>query len=291
LRHAYIASLLQIPHVVVCINKMDLVDFSEEAYDDVKAKFLEFAPKLDIKDIDFIPISALLGDNVVERSNNMDWYKGGTLMHLLENVYIAGDQNYIDARFPVQYVIRPQSTEYHDYRGYAGRIDGGIFRVGDKVKVLPSGFESKIKSIDTLNESLDQAFAPQSVTMTIEDNIDISRGDMIVKANNVPESSQDITAMVSWFHERPLQVRGKYALKHTSNDVKCMIQEIKFKMDINTLERDYEDKEIKMNDIARVQLRTTKPLFFDSYRRNRYTGSFILVEEGTNATVGAGMIL
>ncbi len=291
LRHAYIASLLQIPHVVVCINKMDLVDFSEEAYEAVKNRFMEFAPKLDIRDIDFIPISALKGDNVVERSENMDWYKGGTLMHLLENVYIAGDQNHIDARFPVQYVIRPQSEEYPDYRGYAGRIDGGIFRIGDKITILPSGFESKIKSIDTLNESLESAFAPQSVTMTIEDDIDISRGDMIVKSNNLPETSQDITAMISWFGDRPLQVRGKYALKHTTNDVRCMIQEIKFKMDINTLERDFEDKSVKMNDIARVQLRTTKPIFFDSYRRNRNTGSFILIEEGTNATVGAGMII
>lgn len=291
LRHAYIASLLQIPHVVVCINKMDLVEFKEETYESIKARFKEFAPKLDSKDIHFIPISALLGDNVVNPSKNMNWYKGSTLMHLLENIYIAGDQNHIDARFPVQYVVRPQTKENPDYRGYAGRIDGGIFNVGDDVKILPSGFESKIKSIDTLNESLKSAFAPQSVTITIEDDIDISRGDMIVKANNIPEVSQDITAMISWFNERPLQVRGKYAIKHTTNEARCMIKEVLFKMDINSLERNYDDKQIKMNDIARISLRTTKPLFFDAYRRNRFTGSFILVDEGTNETVGAGMII
>ncbi len=290
-RHSYIASLLQIPHVVVCINKMDLVNYDENEYKKIKKQFLEFAPKLDVKDIDFIPISALFGDNVVERSEKMNWYNGSTLLHLLENVYISGDYNHADARFPVQYVIRPQSDEFHDYRGYGGRIDGGIFKVGDKVKILPSGFESKIKSIDTLNEKLEIAYAPQSVSITIEDDIDISRGDMIVKSNNLPNQSQDITAMISWFNERPLQIKGKYAIKHTTNEVRCMIQEVRFKMDINSLERDYEDKEVKVNDIARIKLRTTKPLFFDSYKKNRYTGSFILVDEVTNETVGAGMIV
>lgn len=291
LRHAYIASLLQIPHIVVCVNKMDLVDYKEETYVEIKNHFMEFAPKLDVKDIRFVPISALKGDNVVERSTNMDWYKGSTLMHILENIYIAGDQNYVDARFPVQYVIRPQSEKYHDYRGYAGRIDGGIFRVGDSVKVLPSGLDSKIKSIDTLGDTLEAAFAPQSVTITLEDDIDVSRGGMIVKTNNVPEIGQDITAMISWFHEKPLAIKGKYALKHTSNDLRCMIKEISFKMDINSLERSFEDKSVKMNDIARVEMRTTKPIFYDSYRNNRYTGSFILIDEGTNETVGAGMII
>ena len=290
-RHSYIASLLQIPHIVVCVNKMDLVDYKEETFIKIKKQFKEISHKLDVKDIDFIPISALKGDNVVERSENMLWYDGATLLHLLENVYISGDYNHSDARFPVQYVIRPQTDEYHDYRGYAGRIDGGVFKLGDAVKVLPSGFESKIKSIDTLNEALDVAFAPQSVSITIEDDIDISRGDMIVKSNNLPQQSQDITAMISWFNERPLQVRGKYALKHTTNDVRCMIQEVDFKMDINSLDRNFEDKEIKMNDIARVKLRTTKPLFFDSYKKNRYTGSFVLIDEVTNETVGAGMIV
>ncbi len=291
LRHSYIASLLQIPHIVVCINKMDLVDYDEAVYNKIKKQFMSFAPKLDVKDIEFIPISALKGDNVVEKSRNMTWYQGTTLLYLLENVYIKGDYNHTDARFPVQYVIRPQSDEFHDYRGYAGRIDGGVFKVGDIIKVLPSGLESKIKTIDTLNESLEMAFAPQSVSITIEDDIDISRGDMIVKAENLTRQSQDITAMISWFNERPLQVRGKYSLRHTTNDVKCIIQEVKFKMDINSLERNYDDKEVKMNDIARIQLKTAKPLFYDGYKKNRYTGSFVLIDEISNETVGAGMII
>jgi len=291
LRHSYIASLLQIPHIVVCVNKMDLVDYDEKAYKKIKKQFLSFAPKLEVKDIDFIPISALNGDNVVERSEKMNWYNGSTLLHLLENVYISGDHNHADARFPVQYVIRPQTDEFHDYRGYAGRIDGGIFTVGDNVKVLPSGFESKIKSIDALNEKMELAFAPQSVSITIEDDIDISRGNMIVKPNNLPQQGQDIEAMISWFNERPLQVRGKYALKHTTNDVRCMIQEVVFKMDINSLSKNVKDKDVKMNDIARVKLRTTQSLFFDSYKKNRFTGSFVLIDEVTNETVGAGMII
>ncbi len=291
LRHTYIASLLQIPHLVVCINKMDLVDYNEKTYNKIKRHFMEFAPKLDIKDIRFIPISALKGDNVVDASENMEWYSGATLMHVLENIYISGDSNYVDSRFPVQYVIRPQNEKYHDYRGYSGRIDGGIFRVGDKIKILPSGFESEIKSIDTLNESLEVAYAPQSVSITIKDDIDISRGDMIVKSNNIPNQSQDITAMISWFHERPLIVGGKYSLRHTTKNIRCMVKEVRFKMDINSLERDFDDKEIKMNDIARIHLRTTQPLFYDSYRRNRNTGSFILVDEVTNETVAAGMIV
>lgn len=291
LRHAYIASLLQIPHIVVCINKMDLVNYDETVYEKIKKQFQSFAPKLDVKDVEFIPISALKGDNVVEKSKNMTWYKGTTLLYLLENIYITGDYNHIDARFPVQYVIRPQSDEFHDYRGYAGRIDGGIFKVGDKIKVLPSGLESKIKTIDTLNETLEYAFAPQSVSITVEDDIDISRGDMIVKSENLPRQSQDITAMISWFNERPLQLGGKYTLRHTTNEVKCIIREVKFKMDINSLERNAEDKEIKMNDIARIQLKTAKPLFYDGYRKNRNTGSFILIDEVTNETVGAGMII
>jgi sulfate adenylyltransferase subunit 1 len=291
LRHSYIASLLQIPHLVVCINKMDLVEYSEEIFINIQKQYLSFAPKLDVKDIRFIPISALKGDNVVDRSSETPWYNGPTLLYLLENIYISGDYNHDDARFPVQFVIRPQTEEFHDYRGYAGRIDGGIFRVGDKVKILPSGFESVIKSIDAMNESLELAFAGQSVSMTIADDIDISRGDMIVKNNNVPHQSQDIVAMISWFNERPLVVGGKYALRHTTKDIKCMIKEVRFKMDVNTLERNYDDKTVKMNDIARIYLRTTQPLFFDAYKKNRYTGSFILIDEVTNETVGAGMIM
>jgi sulfate adenylyltransferase subunit 1 len=291
LRHAFIASLLQIPHVVVCINKMDLVDYSEEVYEKIKQQFMEFAPKLDVQDIHFIPISALNGDNVVKRSENMDWYDGATLMYTLENVYIGSDQNHFDARFPVQYVVRPQKDEFIDYRGYAGKIEGGIFNVGDKVKVLPSGLTSKIKSIDFFKETLKTAAKPQSVTLTLEDDIDISRGDMIVNANNVPETSQEIEMMVCWFNERPLALRGKYNLKHTSRDARCMITEIAYKMDINKLEKDYEDKSIQMNDIAKISLKTTAPLFFDSYRNNRNTGSVILIDEATNETVAAGMII
>jgi sulfate adenylyltransferase subunit 1 len=291
LRHSYIASLLQIPHLVVCINKMDLVDYSEDVFVKIQKQYLNFAPKLDVKDIRFIPISALKGDNVVDRSKEMDWYNGPTLLYLLENIYISGDYNHDDARFPIQYVIRPQVDEFHDYRGYAGRVDGGIFRVGDKIKILPSGFESTLKSIDTMSGSLEIAFAGQSVTMTIEDDIDISRGDMIVKSNNIPHQSQDIVAMISWFNERPLSVGGKYALRHTTKDIKCMIKEVRFKMDINSLERNYDDKTVKMNDIARIYLRTTQPLFFDSYQKNRYTGSFILIDEVTYETLGAGMIM
>ena len=290
LRHSYIASLLRIPHIVICVNKMDLVDYDENVFNKIKDQFMSFAPKLDVKDIKFIPISALKGGNVVEKSQKMPWYKGETLMSFLENVNIQNDRNLEDARFPVQYVIRPQSDEFHDYRGYAGRIDGGVFSVGDKIKVLPSGLESKIKSIDTLNESLDEAFAPQSVSITIEDDIDISRGDMLVKTDNLPEQSQEITAMISWFNERPLRLRGKYSLRHTTNDVKCIIQSVNYKMDINSLEKNTEDKDIKMNDSAEVTIKTVKPLFYDSYKRNRYTGSFVLIDDVSNETVGAGMI-
>ncbi len=290
LRHSFIASLLKIPHVVVCINKMDLVDYNEEIYDKIKKDFNSFSDKLYVKDVRFVPISALNGDNVVDRSKNMDWYDGPTLMHILENLHIANDINMRDSRFPVQYVIRPQKTEFHDYRGYSGRIASGKYKPGDDVTVLPSGFTSKIKSIDMMGENLDIAFAPQSVTLTLEDNIDISRGDMIVKSNNLPEKSQDIILDICWFNERPMRIGGKYAIKHISSDLRCMVKEVKYKMDINTLERNYDDKEIKMNDIARIQIRTTRSLFYDPYRKNRITGSIVLIEETTNETVAAGMI-
>lgn len=290
-RHAFIASLLQIPHLVVCINKMDLVDYSEEVYERIKEEFSNFAIKLDVKDVHFIPISALLGDNVVEKSKNMDWYGGSTLLYYLENVHIGSDYNLIDCRFPVQYVVRPNSDEFHDYRGYAGRISGGVFKKGDDVMVLPSGFTSKITKIDTYDGEVEEAFPPMSVTVLLEDDIDISRGDMIVRPNNQPEVSQDIELMVCWFNERPLQLRGKYALLHTTQEVRCIIKEIRYKLNINTLHRDLEDKAIGMNDISRILIRTTKPLFHDIYRKNRITGSVILVEEGTNETVAAGMII
>ncbi|HRH58688.1 MAG TPA: sulfate adenylyltransferase subunit CysN [Chitinophagales bacterium] len=290
-RHSYIASLLQIPHIMVCINKMDLVDWDEKTFNKIVNDYKAFASKLDIKDVHFLPISALAGDNVVNRSENMPWYQGPTLMYLLETIHIGSDLNHIDARFPVQYVIRPMKNEYHDFRGYAGRIAGGVFRVGDKVKALPSGFSSKIKSIVTMDGDLQEAFAPQSVTITLEDEIDISRGDMIVRENNLPHSEQEFDVMLCWMNEKKLVPRGKYILRHTTRECKCIVKETKYKLNINTLQRLEDDLEIGLNDIGRVTIRTTVPLFFDSYRKNRITGSIILVDEATNETVAAGMIV
>ena len=290
-RHAIIASLLQIPHLVVCINKMDLVDFGEEAYLKIKEDFENFASRLEIKDLHFVPMSALLGDNVVDRSENMDWYEGSTLLYYLENVHIGSDHNFIDCRFPVQYVIRPNTDEYHDYRGYAGRIAGGVFKKGDEVMMLPSGFTSKIMKIDTIDGEIEEAFPPMSVTLLLEDDVDVSRGDMIVRVNNKPNNTQDVEAMICWFGDTPLKEKGKYALLHTTQDTRCMVKEVRYKLDINTLHRNLEEKTIKMNDIARVVIRTTKPVFIDEYRQNRITGSVILVDEATNNTVGAGMII
>lgn len=291
LRHAFIASLLQIPHIFVCVNKMDLVDFSEEVFENIKAGFDKISTKLDVHDIRFIPISAKLGDNVVDRSKNMNWYEGPTLMYLLENIHIASDINHTDARFPIQYVIRPMRDEYHDYRGYAGRVASGIFRKGDKVKVLPSGLTSHIKSIDVFEGCIEETFAPQSVAITLEDDIDISRGDMIVKEDSMPAISQDIDMMICWFNERPLILGGKYVLRHTSSDLRCVIRDVKYKLNVNTLESDESGKRIGLNDIARITIKTTKPIFYDSYRKNRITGSVILIEEGSNETVAAGMII
>ncbi|MEL6925349.1 MAG: GTP-binding protein, partial [Bacteroidota bacterium] len=290
-RHAFIASLLQIPHLVICVNKMDLVGYDREVYETIKDEFSKFSYKLDVKDVHFIPISALKGDNVVDRSINMEWFEGPTLLYFLENVHIGSDHNFIDCRFPVQHVVRPQTDKYHDYRGYAGRVAGGVFKPGDKVMALPSGFTTTIKKIDSYDGELKEAFPPMSATILLEDEIDISRGDMIVRENNVPEISQDIEVMVCWFNERPLRARGKYVVLHTTQEVRCIVKEIRYKLDINTLHRNQEDLTIGMNDIARVVLRTTKPLFFDSYRKNRITGSIIFVDEGTNETVGAGMII
>ena len=290
-RHAFIASLLQIPHLVVCINKMDLVDYDEEVYEAIKQDFEEFSYKLDVRDVHFIPISALKGDNVVDKSQNMPWYGGTTLLYYLENVHIGSDHNFIDCRFPVQYVIRPNTDEYHDYRGYAGRVAGGVFKRGDTVMLLPSGFTSKIARIDTYDGELEEAYAPMSVTLLLEDDLDLSRGDMIVRENNHPDVGQDLEAMVCWFNERPLQLRGKYTILHTTQEARCVIREIRYKLDINSLHRNMVDQNIGMNDIARVVIRTTKPLFYDPYRKNRITGSLIFVDEGTNETVGAGMII
>lgn len=290
-RHTFIASLLNIPHLVVCINKMDLADYREEDYEKVVSDYKDFATKLGISDMRFIPISALHGDNVVNRSEKMPWYEGETLLHTLEHIHIASDHNHIDCRFPVQTVIRPHSDKYHDYRGYAGRIAGGIFKPGDDVLALPSGFESRIKSIDTLDGPLDEAFAPQSVSITLEDDIDISRGDMLVRPNNKPEVLQDIEVMLCWLNREKPVPRAKYIIKHTTNEARCMIKDIRYKVNINTLHRIEDDKEMEMNDISRVHLRTTKPLLVDDYKENRITGSVILIDETTYETVAAGMVV
>ncbi|WP_299254378.1 sulfate adenylyltransferase subunit CysN [uncultured Cytophaga sp.] len=290
-RHSFIASLLQIKHVVVCVNKMDLVDFSEEKFNKIREEYTNFASKLNIPDIRFIPISALMGDNVVEPSKNTPWYQGGTLMYTLETVNIASDLNMIDSRFPVQYVIRPQSDEFHDFRGFAGRVEGGVFKPGDEVMHLPSGLTTKIKTVETMDGQLEEAFPPMSITMTLEDNIDISRGDMIVKPNNQPESGQDIELMLCWLNEKKMNPGGKYVIRHTTKEARCVIKEVRYKMNINTLHKIEDDKTIGLNDIGRVLIRTTSPLFYDSYNKNRITGSVILVDEFTNETVGAGMIL
>jgi sulfate adenylyltransferase subunit 1 len=290
-RHSFIASMLGIPHIVYAINKMDLVEYSEDVFKKLKKELEDFSSKLETKDIRFIPISALNGDNVVNRSENMDWYQGGTLLYTLETVHIASDNNHVDCRFPVQHVIRPQSKDFPDYRGFAGRVAGGVFKKGDEVMALPSGFTSKILTIDTFDGEIAEAFSPMSVTLRLEDEIDISRGDMIVRVNNQPDVSQDLDAMICWLSDTPMQAGGKYAIKHTTKDARAMIKDVRYKLDINTLHRVEGDNSIKMNDIARIALRTTSPLFFDKYHRNRFTGSFILIDESSNNTVAAGMIV
>lgn len=290
-RHSYIASLLQIPHVVVCINKMDLVDFSEEKYNEIVEDYKALASKMMIKDVQFIPMSALLGDNVVNESENMDWYRGGPLLNTLETLHIGSDINKKDARFPVQTVIRPQSKDYIDYRGYAGRIDSGIFRKGDDVTILPSEFTSKIKSIDVNEGEIAEAFAPMSVAIQLEDDIDISRGDMIVKTKNQPEKTQEIEAMICWLSNDNYVPRTKFVIKHTTNEQTAMVKNIEYKVDVNTLDRVENDQSLEMNDIARIAIKTAKPIMVDEYRDNRFTGSFILINPNTNETVAAGMII
>lgn len=293
MRHAFIASLLRIQHIVICVNKMDLVDFSEEAYNKVVSDFKEFASRLqNVVDVSFIPISALKGDNVVDESENMDWYKGSTLLYHLETVYVGNQENHVDARFPVQWVIRPQSDEFHDFRGYAGRVAGGVFKPGDDIIVHPSGFTTKIKKIHAVDEELDQAFSPLSVTITTEDEIDISRGNLISKTNNLPHVDQNIEAMICWFSEScKLANRAKYIIRHTSNEAKAVVTEVKYKVNVNTLHKIEDDKDFKLNDIGKISLRTSVPLIFDSYRKNRTTGSFILIDPQTNETIAAGMIV
>ncbi|GHA30118.1 sulfate adenylyltransferase subunit 1 [Salinimicrobium marinum] len=290
-RHSFIASLLNIPHLIVCVNKMDLVDFSESRFNEIIGQFEEFSSKLLMKDVRFIPMSALRGDNVVNRSETMDWYQGGTLLNILETLHISSDINKIDARFPVQTVLRPQSQEHRDYRGYAGRVASGIYRVGDEIAVLPSGFTSIIKSINAGEQEISEAYAPMSISITLEDDIDVSRGDMIVKKNNQPEMEQEFDVMLSWLANEPAKSRAKYIVQHTSKEERAMIKEVVYKMDINSFERDNEDKSLSMNDIARVKIRTTRRLMLDSYRDNRITGSVILIDENTNETVAAGMVV
>ena len=292
-RHAFIANLLRIQHIVVCVNKMDLVDWSQETYNQIVEEFKKFASRLDnIVEVTFIPASALLGDNIVDKSAHMPWYQGPTLLYHLETVYIGADANHVDARMPVQWVIRPHSDKWHDFRGFAGRIAGGVFKPGDEVQLLPSGFSSKIKAIHTMDGELEEAFAPMSVAVTLEDEIDISRGDMIVKPNNPPTPRQDVEAMICWFSaEKQLAGRGKYVLRHTTNEVKALVTEVKYKVNINTLHKIEDDLVFTLNDIGRISLRTSAPIVADSYKTNRITGSFVLIDEQTNETVAAGMII
>ena len=290
-RHSFIASLLRIPHLVVCVNKMDLVDFSQDRFEELRAEFTAFAMKLEIPDISFIPVSALLGDNVVDRSQNMPWYEGTPLLYHLENVHIASDRNLIDVRFPVQWVVRPQSDDHHDYRGYAGQVQGGVIKPGDDIVVLPSGLTSTVASIDTFDGPVDEAFPPMSVTLRLADDLDISRGDMICRVHNRPTAGQDLDAMVCWMADKPLQARSMYTLKHTTKSVRAKVTDMQYRLDINTLHREDGVTELGLNDIGRVSLRSTSPLFYDSYGRNRQTGSFILIDETTNSTVAGGMLL
>jgi sulfate adenylyltransferase subunit 1 len=291
-RHSFIANLLRIQHVVLAVNKMDLVDWDEDVFQKIVADFSEFASRLDnIVEVTSIPMSALQGDNIVDKSTKMLWYQGPTLLYHLENVYIGASENHVDARFPVQWVIRPMSDQWHDFRGYAGRVAGGVFKPGDEVTVLPSGFSTRIKGIHSADGDLEEAFAPLSVVITLDDEIDVSRGDMIVKKNNPPRIEQDVDAMICWFSERPLLARGKYYLRHTTREVQALVKEVKYKVNINTLHKVEGDLEFRLNDIGRIGIRASAPLFFDDYRRNRATGSIILIDQGTNETVAAGMII
>jgi bifunctional enzyme CysN/CysC len=289
-RHAFLATLLRVPHLVLCINKMDLVGYDQAVFERIRRDFRAFATKLEVSDLTFIPISALHGDNLVTRSSNMPWYEGAVLLHHMEQVHIASDRNLIDARFPVQYVIRPMSKKFHDYRGYAGRVAGGVFRPGDEVMALPSGMTSRISSIDTPDGPVSEAFPPMSVTINLEHDLDLGRGDMLCRMKNQPMSSQDLDAMICWLSEQPLRPNQRLLIKHTTRTARALLRDVQYKLDVNTLHREEQDKNLKLNEIGRVTLRTTAPIFFDPYRRNRETGSFILIDEGTNATVAAGMI-
>jgi bifunctional enzyme CysN/CysC len=290
-RHAFLSTLLRVPHLVLCVNKMDLVDYDQGRFDEIRAEFRDFAAKLDVTDLTVVPISALKGDNVVDRSANMPWYEGTSLLHHLEEVHIASDRNLIDVRFPVQYVVRPQSDEWHDYRGYAGTVASGVMKVGDEVMVLPSGLSSTITNIDTFDGPVDEAYPPMSVTVRLADDIDVSRGDMICRVGNQPTVSQDIEAMICWMtDEHSLQPRSRFVIKQTTRTAKALVKDLAYRLDVNTLHRDETASSLRLNEIGRVSMRVTVPMFVDEYRRNRTTGSFILIEESTGATVAAGMI-
>jgi bifunctional enzyme CysN/CysC len=291
-RHAFLCSLLRVPHLVLCVNKMDLVDYSQQVFEDIAAEFTDFAAKLEAPDLSVIPISALHGDNIVSRSSRTPWYDGPSLLHHLEHVHIGSDRNLVDVRFPVQYVIRPQSSKITDYRGYAGQVASGVLKPGDEVMVLPSGFTSRIAAIDTADGPVSEAFPPMSVTVRLADEIDISRGDMICRPHNQPAVAQNIEAMICWMDEtRPMSIGGKYAIKHTTRSARAVVRDVNYRLDINTLHRDEASTELRLNEIGRVRLRTTVPLLADEYRRNRTTGGFIVIDETTNRTVGAGMIV
>jgi sulfate adenylyltransferase subunit 1 len=290
-RHSFIASLLGIKHIVVCVNKMDLVDFSKEQFEKIKEQYDQFSAKLNITDICYIPISALKGDNVVDVSKNTSWYTGDTLLKTLEKVEINADINFNDSRFPVQRVIRPQSKEFHDFRGFAGKVEGGVFKVGDEITALPSGTISKIKKIYLGENEVEETYPPMSVTMTLEDEIDITRGDLISKTNNQPTVIKELDVMLCWMNDKPLTPRGKYTIRHTSNETMGMILDIDYKVDINTLKQSEDKSPVIKNDICKVKIKVSKPLMIDSYSKNRGTGSIILVDNGTNETVGAGMVV
>jgi sulfate adenylyltransferase subunit 1 len=290
-RHSYIASLLQLPNVILAVNKMDLVDFSEDIFNRIKEEYQQIAQKLKLKKVHYLPISARDGDNVVERSPKTPWYRGDTLLHLLETLPLREEKDSSPARFPVQYVIRPQNDRFHDYRAYAGRIASGRYRVGDRITVLPSFTESTIQAIDEAGKSLEEAFAPQSVAIRLEDDVDVSRGDMIVKSDECPHLNANISVLVCWLNHRPLSIGAKYIIRHTTNEVFGIIKDVYFKVNINTLENIKEDKKVKMNDIAHIALKTSKPLKYDLYEQNRVTGSLVIIDEATFETVGAGMIV
>ena len=290
-RHAFIASLLRIPHLVFAINKMDLVGWDEAVYRRIEDDFRNVAARLDVQDIAAIPVSALTGANVVERSAEMPWYHGPTLLYHLETVHIASDRNLIDVRFPVQWVLRPQSDEFHDYRGYAGQVAGGVLRPGDQVTALPSGLSTTITRIEQAGRPIDAAFAPMSVTLHLADDLDIGRGDMLCRPNNQPTVGQDLDAMVCWMSDRPLAINGRYALKHTTRWTRAVVTEVLYRLDVNTGHRDASEPTMKLNELGRIRIRTTTPIIHDSYKQNRVTGSFVLVDEATNATVAAGMLL